>query len=188
MGVAVRGKHFDDTVTDLNDGHIKCTAAQVVYHNFLLFFVVKTVSQRRRGRLVDNTPNVQTRDLSRILGRLSLRIVKVRGNRDNSFRHLLTKVILRVCFQLLQNHRGNLLRGILFICDRAASVRTHVSLDGSDGVIRVGNCLTLSRLTYKPLPVLRESHNGRCGSRAFRVRDDSGFATLHNCHAAVCSS
>ncbi len=188
MGVAVRGKHFDDTVADLDDGHIEGTAAQIVYHNFLFFFIVKTVSQSRRGRLVDDTLHVQTRNLARILGRLSLGIVKVRRNRDNGFRHLLAKVILRVRFQFLQNHCGNLLRGILFVRDRAAPVRTHISLDGSDGVIRVGNRLTLRRLAHKPLSVLRESHDGRCGSRALRIRDDSGFAALHNCHAAVCSS
>ena len=88
MGIAVGCKNLNHALTDLNDGNIKGTAAQVVYHNSLLFFIVKSIGQGCRRRLVDNTLYIQTGDLTGILGGLTLSVVKVSGNRDNGLRYL----------------------------------------------------------------------------------------------------
>ena len=186
MGVAVGGKNFDDTVTDLDDGYIEGTAAEVVYHDLLLFFVVKAVCKCCSGRLVDDTLYFQTCDLTCVLGCLTLCVVKVCGNRDNSLRYLLAEVTLSVCLQLLKNHCGDLLRRVLFVVNGAAVVGTHISLDGSDGLLSVGNCLTLCGLAYESLSCLGKCNDGRSGSCAFCICDNGGLTTFHNCYAAVC--
>ena len=110
MGIAVGGKHFDHTVADLNDGHIKGTATQVIYHDLLFFFVIQTISQSCCRRLVDDTFYIQTGDLACVLGSLTLRIVEIGRYRNDRFRYTLSQIALSICFQLLQDHCGDLLR------------------------------------------------------------------------------
>ena len=110
MGIAVGCQNLDYAVTDLDDGHIKGTAAQVVYHDLLLFLIVKAVSRCCCRRLVDDTLYIQTCDLTCILGCLTLRVIEVCGYGDNSLRNLLAQIALGIGFQLLQDHCGNLLR------------------------------------------------------------------------------
>ena len=79
VGVAVGGLHLDDRVTDLKDRDVERSAAEVVHGDDLVFVLVQSVGQRGRGRLVDDALDVQTRNLARILGRLTLRVVEVAG-------------------------------------------------------------------------------------------------------------
>ena len=109
MGIAVGCKHFDHAVANLDDGYIKGTAAQVIYHDLLLFLIVKTVSQSCRRRLVDDTLYFQTGNLARILGGLTLCIIKICRNRDHCLGNLLSQITLGICLQLLEDHSGNLL-------------------------------------------------------------------------------
>ena len=44
-----------NAVADLNDGYIERTAAEVVYNDLLLFFLINAVSERCRCRLVDDS-------------------------------------------------------------------------------------------------------------------------------------
>ena len=71
-GVAGGGQNFDDAVADLEDGHIERAAAEVVDHDLLLGFLIDAVGQRSSGRLVDDTLDIQTRDLAGVLGGLTL--------------------------------------------------------------------------------------------------------------------
>ena len=188
MCITIGCKNLDDTVADLDDGYVEGTAAQVVNHDLLLFLVVQTVCQSRSCRLIDDSLDIQTCNLTCILGSLTLSIVEVCGNSDNCLRYLLTQIALCICLQLLQNHSGNLLRRILLVIDGATAVGTHISLDGSDCLLSVCYSLTLCRLTHKSLTCLCKSHNGRCGSCAFCVCDNGRLTAFHNCHAAVCCS
>ena len=186
--VAVGGQNFDNAVADLDDGNIECTAAQVIDHDLLLFLVVQAVSKRRSRGLVDDSLDIKAGDLACVLGRLSLRVVEVRGDSDDSLGHLLAEIALSIRFQLLKDHRGDLLGRILLAVDGAAAICAHVSLDGRNCIVCICNCLTLCGLTDQSLAVLGESDDRRCGPCAFLVRDDSGLAAFHDCHAAVCCS
>ena len=185
-GISVGCENLNDTVPDLNDGNVKSTAAKVIYHDLLLFFIVKSVSESRSRGLVDNTLHIKARDLARILGCLTLCVVEVSGNRDNSLRHLFSQIALGIRFQLLKNHSRNLLRGIFLSVNVAAPVRTHVSLDGCDGLLRICHCLTLCRLADQSLSGLgKRNHRGSC-SGSFRIGNNGGLTAFHNRHAAVC--
>ena len=186
MGIAVGSQNFDHAVADLDDGHIEGTAAQVVYHDLLLFFIIKAVSQSSGCRLVDDTLYIQARDLARVLGGLTLGVVEVCGNGDDGLRHLFADVVFRVRLQLLQDHCGDLLRRILLSVNVHLIVASHMSLNGRNGPLRVRHRLTLCGLADQPLAGLRKRDHAGRGARAFRVCDNSGLAALHHCHAAVC--
>ena len=188
MGIAVGGKHFDNAIPDLNNRDIKGTASQVINHDLLLFLIVKAVCQGSRRRLIDNTLYFQTGNLARILGCLALGVIEICRYRDNRLGNLLSQIALCVGLQLLQNHGRDLLGRISLSVNGASVVRTHISLDGRNGLLRVGHCLTLCRLANQSLSGLCKSNYRGCRPCAFRVCNDSGLAALHNCHAAICST
>ena len=108
----VGGQHFEHALADVEDGNVERAAAEVVDHDLLLGFLIHTVSQRSRGRLVDDAQNLKTRNLARVLGRLALGVGEVRRHGDDRLGHRLTEVGFRVRLELLQDHCGDLLRGI----------------------------------------------------------------------------
>ena len=97
MGIAVGGQNLNDTVTDLDDGNIEGTAAQVVNQDLLFFLIIKAVSQSCCGRLVDDTLYIKACNLSGVLCCLTLCIIEVSMNRNNCLRYFLTKIALCIC-------------------------------------------------------------------------------------------
>ena len=184
--VSCGGKNFDHSVADLDDGNIEGTAAQVVYHDLLLFLIVKAVSQGCRCRLVDDTFYIQACNLSCVFGCLTLSVIEVSRNSDNCFCYFLAQIVLCIAFQLLQDHSGNLLRRIFLSFNIYFVIGTHLTFDGTDRSLSVGDCLTFCRLTYETLTVFGECHDRRCGSLALCVCDNGRFSTFHNCYTAVC--
>ena len=144
MGIPVCCKDFDDTVADLDDRYIEGTAAEIVYKDLLLFFIVETISQGGCRRLVDDTLDIETCNLAGILGSLPLGIVEVSGNRDDGLGDLLAQVALCITLQLLQDHRGNLLGRILLAINRDMIILAHLPLDGAGGAGRIGDGLAFA--------------------------------------------
>jgi len=95
--------NFNDAFADFQDRYIKCTAAKVEHRDRLVLFLIETISERGRGRLVDNAHHLQAGDLSGILGGLTLRVVKIRRYGDDGFVDLLSEVILSRLLHLLQD-------------------------------------------------------------------------------------
>ena len=110
MSITVGSQNFDDTITDLYDRYIKCTTTEVVYHDPLLAFIIKSVCQCCGCRLVNDTLYFEACDLAGVLGCLTLSIIEVCGYGYDRFGNFLTQIILCICFQLLQDHCRNLLR------------------------------------------------------------------------------
>ena len=207
MGVAVGRLDFEDAVADVEDRNIEGAAAEVVDRHGLIGFLVQTVGERRRRRLVDDAEHFQPRDLAGVLGRLTLRVVEVRGHGDDRLRDLFAQIRLRVGLQLLQDHRGNFRRRIDVVADldvrvavggfddlvgdHVALTRTfrilaaHQPLDRKDRVLGVGHRLTLGGLPDQPLAGLGEGDDGRGRPVAFRVGDDLILPVVHYRHTAV---
>ena len=183
--VAGRGQNFDDAVADFKDRDIEGAAAQVIDHDALLLLLVDAISQSCCRRLVDNTLDIEAGDLAGVLGRLTLCIGEVSRNRDDRFGHRLSEISLCVRFQLLQHHGGDFLRCISLVVDGYFVVGAHLTLDGRDGAVRVGDGLALCDLADHTLAVLGKRHDRRSGTGAFRIRDDDRFAALEHSHAAV---
>ena len=154
----------------------------------MLVFLVEAVGQSRCGRFVDDTLYVQTCDLAGVLRCLLLAVGEVSGNGDDRFRHLFAQIAFGVRLQLCQDHRGDILRRIFFSVDGDGVAASHVSLDGGNGTVGVGDRLSLGGLTHESLAALGEADHGRCGSVAFRVGDNGRLAAFQYCHAAVSGS
>ena len=208
MGVTVGGFYLEDTVTEFHDGDIEGTATEVVNGDLhVLVLLVEAVCQSCCSRLVDDSLDIQTGDLSRLLGCLTLRIREVCGDCDDSLGNLLTEIILSGLLHLLENHCGNLLRRIVpsfdldsgsvvltpyysirnpcdFLADLVIGL-THEPLDGEDGVLGVCDSLTFCGVSDLTLSAVSESDDRRSCPLSFVVDDDCRLVTFHNCDAAV---
>ena len=184
--VAGGRENVDNAVADLQNGDIEGAAAEVVDHDLLIgLFLIQTVGQSGCGRLVDDTLDIETRDLAGVLGCLTLSVGEVCRDGDDGLGDGAADVCFSICLQLLQDHCGDLLRGVGLVVDIDLVVGAHLTLDGGDGTVGVGDGLTLCDLAYHTLAGLCECNDGRSGTCAFGVCDDDGFAALHDCYAAV---
>ena len=72
MVVAGGSENFLNTVAYFDNGYIECTAAEVIYNDLLVVFLVYAVCKCRCRRLIDYSVDFETRDLTGILCSLSL--------------------------------------------------------------------------------------------------------------------
>src|SRR5690606_28789747 len=104
---------------------------------------------------------------------------------DDGIRHRLAQVLLGIALQLAEDAGRDLLRRVLLAVDLGGPVGAHVSLDGCDGAVDVGDRLALRGLADEGLAVLGECDDGWGGAEAFGVRDDGGFSTFKYRHHRV---
>ena len=200
MCVTIGGEDLEDTATEVQDRDIERTTTKVEYSDVhILILLVDTVGQGGSRRLVDDTADVQSGDGTSLLGSLTLRVGEVCRNGDDGVGNLLTEEVLSGLLHLLQYHGRDLLRGVLAVTNLYLwiavvvddSIRhavhfllalliglTHETLDGVNGVVRVGDSLTLCRVTNLTLTALDEADDGRCSALAFRVCDNCRFVAL----------
>jgi hypothetical protein len=200
--VAVGREHLDGVVADLEHADVEGAAAEVVHGDLLVLLLVERVGERGRGRLVHQPQHLEACDRASVLGRLALRVVEVRGHRDDGLGHRLAEVRLRGDLQLLQDHRGDLRRRVrlaagldldelvlaradlvgdeLLLARHLAHAPAHEALDRVDRVERVGDRLAAGDLADQPLPVFGERDDRRRGPPALLVRDDLRLAAFHD--------
>ena len=179
------GQHLDDAVVDVQDGHVEGAAAQVVHHDLLGLLLVHAVGHGGGGGLVDDALDIQAGDLAGVLGGLALGIGEVGGHGDDRLGDGLAQIGLGVGLQLLEDHGADLLGGVGLAVDVHLVVGAHLTLDGHDGAVGVGDGLALGHLAHHALAVLGEGHHGRGGAVSLRVGDDDGLAALHHSHTGV---
>jgi len=211
MGITSGGDNLENAVVDGQKGNIEGTATKIVDDDVLFTLLVQTVGDSRGGRLIDNTLNVETGNGTGILSGLTLGVVEVGRNGDDSVLNLLTQVVLGGLLHLLQNHGGHFLRGehLLLAVDQNLNVRLGVLLDDlegqqflilRDGLVRVlatdktldieqglgrvDGGLILGGLTNQTL-ILTEGDVGRSDTVTLIVRDDFDAAVLHDTNAGV---
>ena len=180
VSITIGRKYLEYAATELKDRDIECTTTQVEYGNLhILVSLVNTVSQSCGCRLINDTLNVQTCNLTSLLSCLTLRVREVSRNCDDCICNLLSEIILCSLLHLLENHCRNLLWSIfatldfntwittlVYYCVRhclsfllALSVcLTHETLDRIYSVLRVCDGLTLSRITYLAVTILNETY------------------------------
>ncbi|AMO50630.1 glutamate dehydrogenase [Enterobacter sp. FY-07] len=217
VGITVGCQNFEGFFTvniiDFDDRDIERTATQVVYRNGTVTgFFIQTVSQCRRGRFVNDTFDFQACDTAGVFGRLTLRIVKVSRNGDNSFSYRLTQVIFRGFLHFFQDFRRNLRRrhfGAFYVkpCVAVVGSNDFVRHDGfitlnffvleatanqafdrKQGVLRVRHCLTFSRLTHQSFAILCVGNDRRCGAVALCVLQHTCLSAIHNRYTRVGST
>ena len=179
------GQDLDNAVVNFQNGHIEGAAAQVVDHDLLGLLLIHAVGQGRGGGLVDDTLDLQASDLAGILGGLTLSIGEVGGDGDNRLGDGLAQIGLGVTLQLLQDHGADLLGGVGLAVDVYLVVGAHLTLDGGDGAVGVGDGLALCHLTHHTLAGLGKCHHRGGGAVALGVGDDNCFAAFHNGYAGI---
>ena len=74
------------------------------------------------------------------------------------FCHRLSQIALCIAFQLLQDHRRNLLGRIFLLVNGNLVIRSHLSLDGRYGSVHIGDRLPSGRISNEPFTVLCKCH------------------------------
>mmetsp|Transcript_1878 Transcript_1878/g.2860 ORF Transcript_1878/g.2860 Transcript_1878/m.2860 type:complete len:666 (+) Transcript_1878:197-2194(+) len=195
-GVAIGRFDLKHTITDFQDRDIKSTTSQIVHSNSFLsraVFLGQTIGKSSSSRFVNDSLNIQTGNLTSVLGGLSLRVIKVSRHSDNSrvdsganvsfsgFLHggedkggnMLGRVRLSVafnpCITVLSTNNfvgdGSLiLLGFLRI-----ETTTDQPLCGKEGSFGVGGSLTLGRDTNQSLTSVSEGNNRGSSTSTFSV-------------------
>ena len=207
--VAIRGLHFEHAVADLKDRNIERAAAKVVDRDGAGLLLVEAVSERGRGRLVDDAQHFKAGDLAGILGGLTLRVVEIGRNGDDGLLDLLAEIGFRRLLHLLKNEGGDLrgriglavrldpgvaVRGpgdlvgdeLLVLLDhRVVVAPADQALDREDGLFRIGDRLALGRLADETLAVVGEGDDRRRRAHAFGVLDDFRRFAFHDGDARI---
>ena len=207
-GVAVGGAHFNHVVAHFEDGHVERAAAEVEHDDLFVGLFVKTVGKGSRGGFVDDTLDVESGDLSGVLGGLTLGVVEVGRDGDDRFGHGFAEIGFSVGFQLAEDSRGDFLRGVLVPVDfnHGGTVGAshdfvgsmllpmfdfgrighapHQTLDRKNGTAGVRHGLTLGGVTDQTL-LISEGDHGRGRTAAVRVGDAFGVLAFHHIDTTV---
>jgi len=111
MGVTVGGFDLEDTFLNGEEGDIESTSSKIEDEDVLLLLglSIETVSNSSSGWLVNDSKNVKSRDGSGILGGLSLGIVEISWDSDDSRFDWLSEVSFSDFLHLGEDHGGDLL-------------------------------------------------------------------------------
>ena len=188
VGVTVGGLDLENTLGDLKDGDIKGTTAKIVDGDDTVGLLLKTIGKGSSGRLVHDTENVETGNLASVLGGLTLGVVEVGRDSDNTILDGLAKVGLGGLLHLLEDEATNLGGRVLLALSLKPGVAVGVldnlewhlskitldltigelatdeTLGGKERVLRVDNSLAFGGNTDKSLTLLGEGNNGWGGT------------------------
>ena len=188
MSITISSFYFKYAVAHFQDGNVEGTAAQVIYENGVVVSFVDTVSKSCSGRFVDDTQNFQTCDFACVFGSLTLAVREVSRNSDNCLGYSFSQIFFCITFQFLQNHCGNFFRRIFFAINFNFVSGAHMTFNGADGSVRIGNSLTFCQLAYQTFAVFGKTNYGRSQTAAFLISDNCRFAAFHNSDNRVCST
>ena len=212
MRITIGALDLKNTITQFEKRNVEGTTTKIIDADTLILFLIQSIRKRCSGRFVNDTQHFQSRNPASILGSLALCIIEVSWHSDNSLSHTLTEVRFGISFELLQDHRRDFRRTILFALNLYPGIAitgsdnfigyqpsitihlgiivlaAHKALDRVDRIFRIGDSLTLRYFANKSLTTFVHSHNRGCGTRAFRVRNDDRLSTFHNSDTRVCRS
>ena len=98
MGITIGRQYFElrhsIDLYELEDRDIERTSTEVVDGDLLVFFLIFPVGKSRCSRLIDDTLDVESCDLSCIDRCLSLRVIEVGWNSDDGFGDFLSEKFL----------------------------------------------------------------------------------------------
>jgi hypothetical protein len=191
VGVTVRGLNLENTLLNFENGDIEGTTTKIVDGDNAVSLLLKTVSKGSGGGFVNDTEDVETGDLTGVLGGLTLGVVEVGRDSNNSILDGLAEVVLSGLLHLAQNETTDLGRRVLLSASlnpgitigvlddlvgdllditldlSIGELTTDKTLGGEQSVFRVDNSLALGGNTDETLAVLGESDNGGCCAGTF---------------------
>ena len=106
MGVTIGRENFEGPITsDLEDRDIEGSSTEVIDGDLLIRILIGTVGEGSCCRLVDDTLDVESCDLSCIDRRLTFCIIEVGRDGDNSLSDFLSEEFLGIGFEFFENFR-----------------------------------------------------------------------------------
>lgn len=110
MSITISRFDFENSFINSKNGYIKSTTSKIKDKNILFGFdlFVKTVSHSSSSRFIKNSLDSKSSDLTSIFSGLSLRIIEISRNSDNSILDFCVKMIFSNCFHFTKNHRRDL--------------------------------------------------------------------------------
>ena len=200
--VAVCAEHFDQLVAHFEDRHVERATAEVEDTNLFVFLLFEAVSQSGSSRLVDDSRDFETSDLTGVFRRLSLSVIEISGNSDDRLIHLMAKIAFSRLFQFAKDHRrdfrrrvglpasihfhivagtaNDFVRNELFFGRDFVMTASHETLDGVDRVGWIRHRLAASRIADQRVSFVGEGDDTRSQPISFEVGDDLHFATFHD--------
>ena len=157
--IAGRGEDLLHTVAHFDDGNVEGAAAEVVDHDLLTLLLIDAVGQGGRRRLIDDAADVEAGDDAGVLGGLALCVIEVGRHGNDGVGDLFAEISLRISLQLLEDHGGDLLRGVLLAVDVYFIIAAHFTLDGGNGAVGVGDGLPLGNLPDHAFAGLGKGHD-----------------------------
>mmetsp|Transcript_8803 Transcript_8803/g.16189 ORF Transcript_8803/g.16189 Transcript_8803/m.16189 type:complete len:281 (+) Transcript_8803:1580-2422(+) len=207
-GVAVSRFHLKHSTGDLEDGDIEGTSSEIVHGDSLAVFGgVHAVGESGGSRLVDDALDVEPGDLAGVFGGLTLRVIEVSRNGDDSVADFLAEVVLCGFLHFSEHESSHLARGVLFalgfhpgitvfvedfvghglhvlLGHRVIEATADETLGGENSVFRVLDGLALRGGSDKHR-VVSEGDEGRCRPRTLGVFDNTYIFALHHSDTAV---
>ena len=186
VGVTVGRLNLENTLLDLQNGDIEGTTTKIIDGDNTVSLLLQTVGKSGSSGLVDDTKDVETSNLTSVLGGLTLGVVEVGRNSNNSVLNGLAEVVLGSLLHLLEGETTNLRRRVLlatslhprvtvgvlndFVGDLlqvtlnlvVGELATDETLGGEQSVLGVDNSLTLGGNTDQTLTILSKANNRRC--------------------------
>ena len=204
MGVPVGGLDLEDTILNGEEGNIESTTTEIEDEDvtFAGVLLVETVRNSGGGGLVDDSLDRHAGDGAGVLGGLTLGVVEVGGDGDDSVGALVSEVSLGDFLHLGEDHGGDLL-GLEFLHltlvlddDHGLLVEAGLDLEGpeldiildslvrklasdeslgiEDSVGGVSGDLRFGGISNETL-ILSEGHVGGGGVKSLIVGDDLNF-------------
>ncbi len=205
--VAVGAEHLEDVVADVQDGDIEGAAAEIEDGDLFVLLLLEAIGQGGGGRLVDDSLDLEARDLAGVFGRLTLGIVEVGRDRDDGLVDLLAEVVFGRLLEVLEDHGRDFRRGVFlashvdldqFAGPARDAVRddllfgsdlivpsTHKPLDREHRIFWIGDLLVLGDLPDQPLAFVREANHRRRQSRTGGIHQYLRRRTFHHRHHRV---
>ena len=213
VSVTGSGLDLEDTLLDSQERNIEGTTTKIEDQNVALTLdlLVKTVSNGSGSGLVDDTEDVETGNETGVLGSLTLRVVEVGGDSDDSVVDGATEVSLGGLTHLDEDHGRDLLRGELLgltlefnlddglgsLLDDLEGPVLHIGLDLSiletatnetlgveDSVVGVHGDLVLGGITDETLGVGETDERGS-GAVTLVVGNDFNAVITEDTHTGV---
>ena len=194
--IAIGGFDFKNSITQFHNRDIECSTTQVKYRDFPLSLFILTIRQGCGRWFINNSQHIQAGNLTGIFSSLTLAVIKIGRYRNYSISHRFAQVIFRRLFHFLQNHGRYFRRAVLLSLDfhpgipvfcldnfiRDLSLHllnlggvkftSDQTLHRKNGLIRIGNCLSLGQLAHQPLTRLGKCNHRRCGSSTLSISNN----------------
>jgi hypothetical protein len=109
--MSISSLNFEDTLFNAKKWKIESSSSEIKYKNILFLFSlsIKTISNSGGSWFIDNSKYVQSWNSTSIFSSLSLRVVELSWNSNNSRFNGFTKICFSNFFHLNKNHWWDLL-------------------------------------------------------------------------------